>query len=82
MSSLNNYVKICDRENRNRKGASSKIKRRRKKLVGQTDCFQNPDGDHVDKSNDPKRRTPKINKEHHTKRKTVTESVMFIPYSK
>ena len=75
---LEGYMKVCHSETRNRPGASTRMKRRRKKLVGDSDWYS-------------KKITPEITVKYRRQRRkrmpeneqkrTVTESVMFIPHT-
>ena len=85
MSALCGYTKICRSETRNRPGASSRMKRRRKKLVGDSDWFsKTQNGRQKEHKEHPgvHRKHKQMNKDEQViKNKSVVESVMFIPHT-
>ena len=83
-SAVTGYAKIAKSDNRNRPGASSKMKRRKKKLVGDVDWFRSPEEQHQggpsDQSRHPRRRRSGV-KEPGSTGVGVTEDIMFIPHT-
>ena len=84
-AALGGYIKIHDSMTRNRLGASSKMKRRRKKLVGKQDWFRKNDEPEEDivrtHERQDSRRKPRKRNSHTEEGSSIVEAVMFIPHT-